>query len=713
MNAIERMRAAQAAIKSADPIDAEVVEEIKKPNVHRLAQLQKDRAIASADSEMNRILEMPIDQGIDAETLQSVNEYFVHPEEMDKKDGFRMFPTQAEAVVSYAKYGGGFMPITVGGGKTLTSILIANEAFRNGKNRIMLVIPPSLVDQLRDVDFPFYRSKCLINVPVHFIPGLSATKRMSKAKSGCRGLYIFTFSLLSSPQGAEILDAISPETVIIDEAHNLSGARSSARSKRFNDFLDDKRPEVVALSGTMTRSSPMEYHSLARHSLKEYNFMPNIKTMAQMWADAIGSGASSGIDDNDKTIGVMTKPLFPIIQWARNNFPEETFDVSLAGFRKAFRNRLVSGPGVTSSGEDHLDVELHIINDTHPAPHTEPGWDLMQELIQQVNDEWVTPSGEELEHAMHIWKWLYEIEGAGFYNELYWPSMEWIEKYRSIKGNAAEELLERSQKYHEAHQDFSRQLRDFLGNNSEKGLDTPMLVGHNMSVHGPKIVGDLLYETWMYMKECDFEGRLERLKKAVRVCPFKINQAVKFAKTLPEGEGCIFWYYSAEVGRWLTEALREAGLPVVYCPAGKVYNAEAIKLDHKDKMMVASISAHGTGKNLQHFRHERYVQWPRDAKLAEQSLGRIHRNGQKADKVYVRTDFAGDFDRGIFSATLNDAAYIHQTLGNKQRLIYAKYDPMPEVVPIEVLKEWGAISSGSHTDKESQALLKDTFGGKK
>lgn len=337
----------------------------------------------------------------------------------------------------------------------------------------------------------------------------------------------------------------------------------------------------------------------------------------------------------------------------------------------------------------------------------------MQDLIAKVRDEMITPSGDELEHAIHVWKWMYEIQGAGFYNELYWPDFEWIEKYRNIKGAAAESLLEKSVEYHEAHQCYARGLREFLKYNSEKGLDTPMLVGRSMYEHGPKIVGEELYMMWDEMKSLDFEGRLERHKRAIRVCPFKVNQAVEWYKTLPEGKGAIIWFYSAEVGRWLRDAFEEAGLDPVYCPAGKIYNSVAIDHDHKNKPLIASITAHGTGKNLQHFEYERFVQWPRDAKTAEQSIGRIHRNGQKADEVFIVTDFCSEFDKANFSVTLNDAAYIHQTLGNQQRLMYAKYDPMPEVIPHEVLKQWGALDKSNVTDKESQEYLKAKFGGRK
>ena len=63
------------------------------------------------------------------------------------------------------------------------------------------------------------------------------------------------------------------------------------------------------------------------------------------------------------------------------------------------------------------------------------------------------------------------------------------------------------------------------------------------------------------------------------------------------------------------------------------------------------------------------------------------------------------------AATLNDAAYMHQSLKDRQILMEAVYSPKPKVVPYEVLKHWGAVDSHSTQDKEAAKLLKRLFGG--
>ena len=65
----------------------------------------------------------------------------------------------------------------------------------------------------------------------------------------------------------------------------------------------------------------------------------------------------------------------------------------------------------------------------------------------------------------------------------------------------------------------------------------------------------------------------------------------------------------------------------------------------------------------------------------------------KCDRVVrVRIGFVTkcdttEFDELNFSACLVDAAYQHGTGGNRQKVIYANYDPIPKIHPPEFLLE--------------------------
>ena len=134
---------------------------------------------------------------------------------------------------------------------------------------------------------------------------------------------------------------------------------------------------------------------------------------------------------------------------------------------------------------------------------------------------------------------------------------------------------------------------------------------------------------------------------------------------------------------------RAAGLDCILCPSGDEANKAIIDHGNSKRLIIASISAHGTGKNLQHFQEQFFLQWPRPAKVCEQVLGRLHRTGQKADNLVVNTCFTQPFDHMLFAASLNDALYIQQTLGSQQKLLIADYDPTPEIFEGNILEERG------------------------
>ena len=64
-------------------------------------------------------------------------------------------------------------------------------------------------------------------------------------------------------------------------------------------------------------------------------------------------------------------------------------------------------------------------------------------------------------------------------------------------------------------------------------------------------------------------------------------------------------------------------------------------------------------------------------------------------------------DFGVFSASIVDALYQHQTGGGKQKLLYGDWRPMPESMPLEALKAMGAEPKG--LDQEHQKMFAEKF----
>lgn len=715
ISAHEKMKRLKQAQKSVPEVAI-----VRKPRFD-LHKMQK-RAVESTAVEIRRILEMPIKQELTQDEYELVSKHYLQAHVFNSpSDPFRrLFDTQAESLVAYGTCGGAFLPLAVGGGKTLVSLLIANDAFQSGKRKVMLCVPPSLVEQLVNTDIPNCRKKTIFNMPVWCLAGLPAERRRSMAASGRQGLYIYTYSLLSSTKDAEnnILGTIAPALIILDEAHSVM--RRSSRTGRFIRYVNEASPQIVPLSGTMTQKELVEYFELARAALGENNFLPNSRVLTEEISKIIDTTAVSmseyGNDQQPKA-----GPIKLWIGWARQNFPHEKdehdrplFASSLTGYRQAFQKRLITCPGVVCSSGHELPYSLYLDNTPVKNPQSYPGYDLQQELISKLKNEWITPNGDELEEAMLLYRWLYWIDGAGFYSERYWPTHEWLVEHRKAKDEAdAEALLERSNEHLMCQRLYHSNMRRWLNVRSRPKLDSPLLVSKSMSVHGANEVGEELYAAWRDMHNADFEGRIERHKRAVRVCGFKIEQAIRWIHTLPKNEGGLVWYDNDEIGLWMVDRLTEEGIDHLYCPAGKHIDRLLDDREQcKGRVLVLTLNSHYQGKNLQFDHRMFFLQCPRAAKRFEQAIGRQHREKQEYDDVYVTTCNTSEFDKINYGKALNDAAFSHTAGGNQQKIIYGKYLYMPEVVPHEVLMEWGSTPK-YELDSVGKAFLEGRFGGAK
>jgi len=88
-------------------------------------------------------------------------------------------------------------------------------------------------------------------------------------------------------------------------------------------------------------------------------------------------------------------------------------------------------------------------------------------------------------------------------------------------------------------------------------------------------------------------------------------------------------------------------------------------------MIICSIDAHGTGKDLQGYANHLVTTPPASGVKWEQLLGRSHRPGQLADEVAFQVYAHTRETEGSFRNAVRDALYIEQTTGQKQKLNYA------------------------------------------
>lgn len=697
---------AAAPVPTYTPVTAAVNQDVER--FRSLNAKMVSVAEASIKQEVERIVALPIIKDPTEEEIELVSSwYIVNP----SPSMHHLMPEQVKAMMQYHDYGAVLCPIKVGGGKSLVSILLANDAYTMfGKRRIILMDPPHLIDQLRSTELPFYRKHISINVPFFWLAGETAGKRKLVAKSKRAGCYVVSYSLLSGPDGAELLNSIEPDMIIGDEIHSIASANPSARGRRFKEVVKKYAPAIGALSGTITKKSPRDYHFLAVSTLNENVFVPRPTMLADEWAKIIDCNASS-LDQFGGSQAPQPGPIRVLVDWARHNFPGEDYPNNLVGFRRAFKKRMETCPGVVSSEGEEGGVSLRISNIkiTKAQKEASKGWDTLQGHIKKLENEWVAPNGDEIDHQIHMWQWRYCLEGFGFYNNLTWPAVEKIKERANISIDEATERLELSKRQHALHQEYCKNLRRWITTKAKKGLDTPFLIGKDMSENGATHVGGLLYQSWLASKQACFENMVERTSSVVRVCDFRVKAFVEWAKEWYKenpNKAAIVWFSHNGVGQWLREEFTNADLPTLYCPAGDTGKANLSDRTKGNHFAIASFRAYSDGLNLQyHHDTEAFAQWPREAYKVHQAIGRIRRTGQESD-TRVFQSICSEFDRILFASCLNDAAYIHQTSAH-HNLLMADYDEKPSLVPFSVLVEWGTEAKA--LTPEARRLLDDKF----
>ena len=651
-------------------------------------------------SEIQRICNLPIAEPLDEEEFSAVNALHVKD---SAPEGFELTRGQAEALLTFAEHGGLFAPLPVGAGKTLIALRCIGIAVEQGLERIVLFVPSQVYSQLINRDIDWVRRRLPLGCTFYKMGGLSPSKRAALS-GGRRGCWIMPYSLLSRPDSYDNLVAIRPEMIIFDEAHALKNRRS-ARTKRVLTYYRQYRPQVVALSGTMTAKSLNDYSHLLMMTLGQKAPVPLDANIVQEWAATLDSEQKQTHDYHKKTTG--PGPLRPLIAWSNRNFPDTQLTFDVPGFRRAFLNRLSTAPGVVSIAGDEVGTSL-IFENVRSDRMLRDGGAQLDMLLQKLNTEWVTPQGDELEHAMLVWKWNSELT-AGIFNSLVWPEMLELVERRGMSEHEARHVLAASLEYHKALQEYHKTLRSWFTRHPHRpGLDTPMLVAGSMAMHESRYVGDELYDSWCDKNDLDFSGRLKRNSIPVRVCDYKIQDAIKWCKKRTQG---IIWYHNHEVGAWAYELFMQAGVPAIHCPSGKPANefltSDTVAEDCAGKFIICSISAHGTGKNLQFMQDQFFIQLPITETQAEQSVGRTHRKGQEADEITITTCVSNEFDEMALAALLNDSVYVRETMDAPRKLLIATWNPMPIIYGSQLLIRAGA--QAKLLTARQQQMLQDRF----
>ena len=257
---------------------------------------------------------------------------------------------------------------------------------------------------------------------------------------------------------------------------------------------------------------------------------------------------------------------------------------------------------------------------------------VVAEALRQLEASWQRPDGDELVDVLSKARCAREFS-CGFYYRWTWPRGEpvaVIERWLAARKAWHKELREKL-KTGAAHMDSPLLLtqaairwqkgyvyieRDHEDNELGRREIPPR------STRGPRPVWDSKHwPEWEAVR-----GTAQPETEAVWLSDFFIEECIDW---LAEKPGLLWYEFNAVASRLLSLA-RDRALGLTHGGPGEEGTKVVLGLTGKERV-VASISAHGTGRNLQPFSRNFVANPPSSGAKWEQLLGRTHRQGQEAE----------------------------------------------------------------------------------
>lgn len=275
---------------------------------------------------------------------------------------------------------GAWLALPVGTGKTLIAFLLPRLL---AAKRTLIVCPAAIKDQMRQEFLAYVRDW--------------------GALSGV--VVIETPNAIGVQSGADLIDRLRPDLIIIDESHKLKNPRSSA-ARRLDRYIVEHQDavKVVAMTGTPSRKSILTYWHILCWALRHMAPVPLNEGEANEWAAALDEGVF-GMSYADP--GVLGSNREQARAW--------------------YRRRLNETPGVLVVDEDSAGkVPLHVRwRFARPDPVMNAHYEGF--ILHNVN-----PAGIDATSGLERWRLDAQL-GAGLYS--YWkvpPPKPWADARRDF-----------------------------------------------------------------------------------------------------------------------------------------------------------------------------------------------------------------------------------------------------------------------------------------
>lgn len=306
-------------------------------------------------------------------------------------------PLQALALHDIGVCGGAFLPLDVGEGKTLTSLL---AAYVLDAQWPLLLAPANLLQKT---------ARDMRELATHWkIP---------------RNISLMSYQMLGLVQSERALELHDPDLIILDEAHKVKN-RDAAVTRRVTRYLAaHPDTKVVAMTGTIMRRSLRDFAHILRWALKEGAPVPLRDIEVDEWARCL----DERIDNEWERVGPG-----PLVELAA---PSDRSSDDVVTARRGFRRRLRETPGVVCSADSGTAVDVGIKirairYDVSPA---------METHFEALRRDKVAPNGDELWESSEAWRHAREM-ALGFVQrwdppapeEWRQPRKEWFQFVRGV-----------------------------------------------------------------------------------------------------------------------------------------------------------------------------------------------------------------------------------------------------------------------------------------
>lgn len=374
--------------------------------VFAAARARQGLAAPVVDSSVARVLALPV---------CGVSQYDVCKITHDGHElsGWVLRLEQLRALHAIESCGGAVLPMGVGHGKTIVSLLAG--AVLGVDLAIVLVSPATMAQTEAELE----RLSRYFKLPKTMLVSWGALSQTS-------------FAGLPTSPGKTVL--------VADEAHNARYA-TSARTKRLHRYLTDNAAcHFVALSGTLVTNSLSDYAHLVYWALRGRSPLPE--------GEAFRAWERTLLDEGEPGDDQYVKPL---LDWA-GPVPEYAHTDTVGDARLAFRQRFTTCPGVVATTGQSCSASLYIARFSEKALKDSPFVRLADKIAATFRDL----DGNDLASKNDVAACAKKL-ALGYWYKWHWP------------GEPDREWLEARNGWH-------RSVRWLLEQHSKDGCDSPKLI---------------------------------------------------------------------------------------------------------------------------------------------------------------------------------------------------------------------------------------------